>query len=260
MRALKIAGPVLAVLASAIGLGQYHPLGNPRSVPRQARSELLNGVRMSADARRVLTEKCANCHSNATSWPIYSNFAPLSWIIERDVLEGRDHLNLSNWQSLPPDRQENLAEEIVREIKRKSMPPLQYRLVHWSSQIYAADGAALNSLAPEEADDQTAGPGDTARGKLVFEHRCTGCHALDSNREGPHLRDVYGRRAGTVPDFEYSAAIRKSGIVWNDATIERWLRDTDEFIPGNKMGFRVPKAQDRADVIAFLRSMRGLSP
>lgn len=256
MRALKIAGPVLAVLASAIGLAQYHPLGNPRSVLRQDRAELLTGVHISVDARRVLIEKCANCHSNATSWPIYSNVAPLSWMIEHDVLEGRDHLNFSNWQSLPPDRQETLAEEIVREIKRRSMPPMQYRLVHWNSRMYAADEAALVALAPEQADEQTAGPADAARGKLVFEHRCTGCHALDSNREGPHLRGVYGRAAGTVPDFDYSAAIRKSGIVWNDDTIERWLRDTDEFIPGNNMGFRVPKAQDRADVIAFLKSMR----
>ena len=256
MKGLKIAGPALAVFAAAIGLAQYHPLGNPRSVPQQTRAELLKGVRMSVDARRVLIEKCANCHSNATSWPIYSNIAPLSWIIERDVLDGRERLNLSNWQSLPPDRQETLSEEIVREIRRSSMPPVQYRLVHWNSRMYAADEAALVALAPEQADDQAAGPGDASRGKLVFEHRCTGCHALDSNREGPHLRGVYGRAAGTVPDFEYSAAIRKSGIVWNDATIERWLRDTDDFIAGNNMGFRVPKAQDRADVIAFLKTVR----
>ena len=256
MKELKIAGLGIAVFASAIGLAQYHPLGNPRSVPRQARAELLTGVHLSADARRVLIEKCSNCHSNATSWPVYSNVAPLSWIIERDVLEGREHLNLSNWQSLPPDRQETLAEEIVREIKRKAMPPMQYRLVHWNSRLHTADEAALAALAPDQADDQPAAEGDAARGKAIFERRCTGCHALDSNREGPHLRGVYGRTAGTVPDFEYSAAIRKSGIVWNDANIERWLRGTDEFIPGNNMGFRVPKAQDRADVVAFLKSVR----
>ena len=256
MNGPRLAGLSAAIFAAAIGLAQYHPLGNPRGVPRQARAELLNGAHMSNDARRVLIEKCANCHSNATSWPIYSNIAPLSWIIEHDVIEGREHMNLSNWQSLAPDLQETLAEEIVREVRRKSMPPVQYRMVHWNSKLYAPDEAALVALAPEEADDQPANPGDALRGKLVFERRCTGCHALDSNREGPHLRGVYGRTAGTVPGFEYSAGVRKSGIVWNDTTIERWLRGTDDFIPDNKMGFRVPKAQDRADVIAFLKTVR----
>lgn len=256
MKTLNLAGLAVAAFAAAIGLAQYHPLGNPRSVPRQSRAELLSGVHMSADARRVLIEKCANCHSNATSWPIYSNVAPVSWIVERDVLEGREHLNLSNWQSLSPDRQESLAQEIVREIRRKSMPPMQYRLVHWNSRLFASDEAALVALAPEEADDQATRPGDAALGKMVFERRCTGCHALDSDREGPHLRGVYGRRAGIVPGFEYSAGVKNSGIVWNDANIERWLRGTDEFIPDNKMGFRVPQAQDRADVIAFLKTVR----
>ena len=256
MKRLNYAGLIVGAFAAGIGLAQIHPYGNPRSMPRQARAELLNGAHMSVDARRVLTEKCADCHSNATSWPIYSNVAPFSWLIERDVLDGRQHLNLSNWQNLQPDRQEVLAEEIVREVRRHSMPPVQYRLVHWNTRLSAGDEAALVALAPDEADERPVGPGDAVRGKSVFERRCTGCHALDSNREGPHLRGVYGRTSGTVPDFEYSDAIKKSGIVWNEDTIERWLRDTDAFVPGNNMGFRVPKAQDRADVIAFLKTVR----
>jgi len=256
MKGLKFGGLGVGVLAAAISLAQYHPLGNPRSFPLQARAELLNGAHMSDDARRVLVEKCADCHSNASRWPIYSNVAPISWLIERDVLEGRDRLNFSNWQSLPPDRQETLAEEIVRQVRRGSMPPIQYRLAHWNSNLNSADKAALAALAPAERAEVPAGPGDATRGEAVFEHRCTGCHALDSDREGPHLRGVYGRTAGTVPGFDYSDAIKKSGIVWDDANIERWLHGTDEFIPGNNMGFRVQKAQDRADVIAFLKTVR----
>ena len=255
MNWLRFSGTGVGLFAAAIGLAQYHPLGNPRSVPQHARTELLEGARMPADAKRILIENCANCHSNSTSWPIYSNLAPVSWLIERDVIEGREHLNLSNWQTLPPDRQEMLAEEIVQQVRKGSMPPMQYRLIHWKSNLSAADKATLSALAPEEVDEGPAGPGDAARGKTVFEHRCTGCHALDSDREGPHLRGVYGRQAGSVPNFDYSAAIKKSGVVWNEANIERWLRDTDAFIPDNNMGFRVPKAQDRADVIAFLKTM-----
>jgi cytochrome c len=99
-------------------------------------------------------------------------------------------------------------------------------------------------------------PGDSARGKAVFERRCTGCHALDADREGPHLRGVYGRRAGTVPGFDYSDALRSSDLVWGDDTLDRWLRDTDAMVPGSAMGFSVPRAQERADVIAFLKSIR----
>lgn len=255
MSRLKFLGLGIGFLAAAIGLAQYHPLGNPRNIPQQARTELLDGARIPAEAKRILIEKCANCHSNATSWPIYSNVAPVSWLIEHDVLEGRGHLNISNWEKLPPDRQETLAEEIVRQTRTGSMPPLQYRLIHWNSNLSGADKATLTALAPDAIDETPAGPGDALRGKAVFEHRCTGCHALDSDREGPHLRGVYGRTAGTVPEFDYSAGIRKSGITWTDTNIEQWLRGTDEFIPGNNMGFRVPKAQDRADVIAFLKNV-----
>ena len=96
--------------------------------------------------------------------------------------------------------------------------------------------------------------GDAARGKEIFERRCTGCHALDQNREGPMLRNVFGRTAGTVKDFEYSEALKKSLLVWDEETLEKWLTGPDEFVPGNNMGFRMSKAQERQDLIRFLRS------
>jgi cytochrome c len=246
----------IGLFVAAVGLAQFHPLGNPRTVPEQARVELLNGAQMTESAKRVLVEKCADCHSNASAWPLYSKVAPVSWLIERDVLEGRDHLNLSRWRDLAPDRRETLAEEIVRQAKASSMPPLRYRLIHWNSNLSPSDKAALAALAPEAVEDTSASPGDPVRGKAVFERRCTGCHALDSDREGPHLRGVYGRTAGTVSGFDYSEGVRKSRLTWNDANIERWLRDTEAMIPDSKMGFRVPKAQDRADIIAFLKTVR----
>jgi cytochrome c len=256
MNRFAIARFGIGLLVAGVGLAQYHPLGNPRTVPGQARAELLNGAQMPDNAKRILIEKCANCHSDAPSLPVYSNVAPVSWLIERDVVEGRDRLNLSKWRELAPDRRESLAEEIVRQVNRGSMPPLRYRLIHWNSNLSAPEKSALSALAPEAVEDKSAGRGDAMRGKSVFERRCTGCHALDINREGPHLRGVYGRKAGTAPDFDYSEGVRKSGLIWNDANIERWLRDTDAVIHDNKMGFRVPKAQDRADVIAFLKTVR----
>jgi cytochrome c len=95
--------------------------------------------------------------------------------------------------------------------------------------------------------------GDAARGKEVYQRRCAGCHALDKNLEGPMLRDVFGRTAGSVKDFEYSAAVKKSQLIWNEETLDKWLTDPDKLVPGNNMGFRVVKPQERLDLIRFLR-------
>ena len=94
---------------------------------------------------------------------------------------------------------------------------------------------------------------DAMRGKDVFEKRCTGCHALDQDREGPRLRGVFGRTSGTVPNFDYSPALQKAHIVWNETTLDQWLTDTDALVPGNNMDFHVAKEQERRDLIRFLR-------
>jgi cytochrome c len=95
--------------------------------------------------------------------------------------------------------------------------------------------------------------GDATRGKQLYESRCMACHSLDANRVGPMHRGVYGRKAGSVPDFAYSVALTSSPIVWSDTTLNRWLTDPEALIPGQRMNIRVLSADDRADLIAFLR-------
>ena len=92
-----------------------------------------------------------------------------------------------------------------------------------------------------------------ATGKTLFEHRCGGCHALDRDKEGPRLGDVFGRHAGSVASFEYSDALRKSKIVWNAATLEKWLSGPEQFVPGLDMGFHLESSAERRDIIAFLK-------
>ena len=95
--------------------------------------------------------------------------------------------------------------------------------------------------------------GDPQRGAALYEARCGGCHSLDANRIGPLHQGVFGRRAGSVADYGYSDALRASIIVWNEHTLDAWLRDPQALIPGQKMGYALQSAAERADIIAWLR-------
>lgn len=236
-----------------LGLGLTHPFGNPRVVPARGLDSLLLGVAMPPNARKVLVEKCADCHSNETRWPIYARLAPGSWLMERDVLEARKRMNLSGWQQMSGDAQDVLIAKIIHETTNGDMPPPQYLALHWGATLTEADVAALSSMSKRADDDaELSGLGDAARGNAVFQKRCTGCHSLDGEREGPRLRGIAGRKAGSIPGFEYSAGLKNSGIIWDRASLERWLRGPDRMVPDTAMDFRVPKAQERADLVAFL--------
>ena len=107
---------------------------------------------------------------------------------------------------------------------------------------------------PAAADDLL---GDSAKGQAIFESVCVACHALDRNRVGPRLGGVIGRPAGSVPDFNYSQALREAGFVWDEALVERWLTNPQALLPGQRMNIRVSQAQNRADVIAYLKTTAG---
>jgi len=249
---------VLFTAAAAIGLGFVHPFGNPRVEPAKGLDTLLQSSTMPADARRVLVTKCADCHSNETRWPVYSRIAPGSWLIERDILEARKHMDLSQWEKLSPDRQDVLEAQIIEVAKHGTMPPLQYRLLHWGATLSQADVLTLSKLSRSSNMSETTpvAAGDATRGKDVFEKRCTGCHAMEADREGPRLAGVFGRKAGSIAEFNYSAGLKNSGLTWDDATLERWLTDPDMVVKDNNMSFSVPKAQERRDLISYFRAQR----
>ena len=99
--------------------------------------------------------------------------------------------------------------------------------------------------------------GDPQRGKELFEKRCGGCHSLDKDKEGPRLGNVFGRKAGTIATFKYSDSLKSAQVVWDAALLDKWLINTDAVIPDNDMDFHVPKADERADIIQFLRASSG---
>ncbi|MDY0881868.1 cytochrome c family protein [Dongia soli] len=115
--------------------------------------------------------------------------------------------------------------------------------------------AALGSLAVVMA--ATGLPaGDTARGERIYD-RCLACHAIDRDRTGPRHAKLFGRRAGSVPGFPYSPAMKRAGeagLVWNDNTLDQFIENPTGFIPGTRMGYAgVKDPQERADLLAYLK-------
>ena len=94
--------------------------------------------------------------------------------------------------------------------------------------------------------------GDASRGEQIYQ-ACTDCHSLDKNDVGPRHRGVFGRKAASLPDYAYSEALKSANIVWNEETLDKWLTDPQAVAPGAKMFFHLENAQDRADVIAYLK-------
>ena len=97
------------------------------------------------------------------------------------------------------------------------------------------------------------GKSDLAAGRTAFGKRCTGCHALDHEKAGPRLAGVVGRKAGAVPAFPYSDALKKTAVIWNEEVLDKWLADPDNVIPDADMTFRLDNASERAAIIAYLK-------
>ena len=96
--------------------------------------------------------------------------------------------------------------------------------------------------------------GDAKNGEQLYTSRCIACHSIEVSMAGPAHRGVFGRKAGSVADFVYSPALKKSKIVWNDKTLDQWLSNPEKLIAGQRMGYSVSNAKERKDLIAYLKS------
>lgn len=94
----------------------------------------------SPQARALVKEHCFQCHSNETEWPWYSNIAPGSWLISMDVIEGRGEFNFSDWNKNPGE-----LDEMIEQIQRGGMPPIQYWIAHPNSRMNAQQKQELIS-------------------------------------------------------------------------------------------------------------------
>jgi cytochrome c len=107
----------------------------------------------------------------------------------------------------------------------------------------------LSTTAPAVAE------GDVALGQKAFQ-RCSACHSnTDQKKAGPGLGGIVGRAAGSVEGVRYSEAMKASGLVWDEATLDRFLAAPREVVPKTTMTVGVPKPEDRQNIIAYLKSL-----
>jgi cytochrome c len=105
------------------------------------------------------------------------------------------------------------------------------------------------------AHSALAQEGDADAGKKVFA-KCQACHTVEAgkNKVGPSLHGVVGRKSGSIEGFAYSDAMKKADVTWDETTLDHYLTNPRKMVPGTKMIFPgLPKAEDRANVIAYLK-------
>ena len=115
--------------------------------------------------------------------------------------------------------------------------------------------AAVSALAVSAlmASTAQAATGNPAHGAQIYQ-RCQLCHSIDHDLVGPRHLGLFGRKAGSIAGYPYSAAMKNSGITWSEDALNQFLSGPQAFVPGTRMTFTgLPDEQDRADVIAYLK-------
>ena len=148
-KSFKIAGGV--VVLALIVMQFFRPeRTNPTSDPASSFEAI---VKPPQEVTSSLKRACNDCHSNQTTWPWYSNIAPVSWLIANDVNEGRVHLNFSNWTQPGAEGETPEIGELCSEVQAGKMPLRSYTLLHPQAKLSGQEVAALCALsaAPEQA-------------------------------------------------------------------------------------------------------------
>ncbi|MEX0868891.1 MAG: heme-binding domain-containing protein [Nitriliruptoraceae bacterium] len=125
-RLLSRARPWLAAGLVAFVAIQFVPFGRDKANP----PVVLAAPWPDARAEAIFEQSCAACHTNETDWPWYSHVAPASWLVYRDVVEGRDEMNFSRW-----DDDDGEADDAIEAVEEGSMPPLRYLPMHPSARL-----------------------------------------------------------------------------------------------------------------------------
>jgi cytochrome c len=138
MRKINLTACAAVLALAVVVLSFVHPWGNLRNVSSSG-GPILAGSTVSNELRGVMAQKCGDCHSNNTRWPLYSRVAPSSWLVEHDVHDGREHMNLSAWEQYSIDNRIDLLGKIGTQLRQGKMPLKQYLLLHPEARLSDAD-------------------------------------------------------------------------------------------------------------------------
>ena len=147
MRLHKALRTLLFALLAVLLIGSV--ISSQRRV-ENANAPLLAGAQVSPQVRASIERSCRDCHSQATRYPWYSYVAPVSWLINRDVRRGREHLNFSKWSEYSVIRRERCLSEIANQVQDGGMPLASYRLMHRDARLSKTDADALFRWTQEE--------------------------------------------------------------------------------------------------------------
>jgi len=129
----------------------------------------------------------------------------------------------------------------------------------WVRSLVALGGMTCTLLSPSYAQEQVGQRVNAASGQQVFNNACRTCHTTKEgeNRLGPHLYKIIGRKTGSLPDYDYSSALKSADFVWDEEKLQRFIANPDELVPGNRMKpySGLASTDDRARIVSFLQSV-----
>lgn len=128
-------------------------------------------------------------------------------------------------------------------------------------RLAAISATMFMLLSPSYGQEQARQSSDVEMGRLLFNNACRTCHTVrdGDNRLGPHLYNIIGRKAGSLPNYGYSAAMKQADLVWSEENLERFIASPDSVVPNNNMKpfGGLASADDRKRIVSFLRSASG---
>src|SRR4029079_1791023 len=145
-KGLKVAVIILAGLFVAIQF--YRPDRN--NPPETAANTLESSTAVPDDVRMILTRSCADCHSNRTTYPWYSNVSPFSWFLDNHIRDGRREVNISDWNTYETRKKVRKLDEICQQVEDGEMPLPAYLWIHWDAAMQPGDAQKLCAWANVE--------------------------------------------------------------------------------------------------------------
>jgi hypothetical protein len=143
--------PAILILSTGFVLAVsafVHPFGSVKA--KTLDNPLLAGTQVDPQVLQLFERSCQNCHSERTEWPWYSYIAPIGWLIEKDVREGREHMDLSQWDKYDRGTQRQILSRISAAVRTRQMPMPRYLALHPSSGLSAEEVAKIEQWTQEE--------------------------------------------------------------------------------------------------------------